>query len=57
MLDALAEIDARLDYADELDDAGAQSAPAALLRARDILNELEKRGFARMCSGKALWSL
>ena len=44
MLDALAEIDARLDYADELDDAGAQSAPAALLRARDILNELEKTG-------------
>ncbi len=44
MLDALAEIDARLDYADELDGCDTQDAPAALSQARDILNELEKTG-------------
>ena len=44
MLDALAEIDATLDYADELDGSGAPNAPAALLKAKDILNELERTG-------------
>lgn len=44
MLDALAEIDARLDYADELDGGDMRDAPTALFQARDILNELEKTG-------------
>ncbi len=44
MLDALAWIDARLDYADELDGCDTQEAPTSLSQARDILNELEETG-------------